>query len=297
MFRVIKIEDTVQGDYLRNDARPLFDYLNHGKESVSINLKTEKGKRIFYDLAKKADVIVEEFRPGVVEKLGIGYDITSKINPRLIYISIRGYDEENRIPGHDINYLSYAGVDKVLPIQAVDVGTAMYTALLVLSSLLLKQSKHIIVSMSEVAKLFNLYNIFVPDNILRGDYPCYNIYEAKDGKVSLGALEKKFWINMCNAFNRNDLIDKQLNKETTKEVQEEIRKRSISELMEMAIKFDIPFQRIRSLDEVRKEFKDSYKGPELGEGTVRVLKEIGYSEDEIRELEKSGVVKIYTNKT
>ncbi|MBP1357940.1 MAG: CoA transferase, partial [Sulfolobus sp.] len=102
-----------------------------------------------------------------------------------------------------------------------------------------------------------------------------------------------FWINMCNAFNRNDLIDKQLDKEAIKELQEEIRKRGVSELMEMATKFDIPFQRVRSLDEIRKEFKDSYRGPELGEDTMKVLKELGYFEEKIRELERGGIIKIH----
>lgn len=113
---------------------PVDRYLNRGKRSMTINLKTEEGKAIFLRLAETADVVVEGFRPGVVRRLGIDYDAVSAVNPKIVYCSISGYGQDGPmrdVPGHDVNYLSYAGVlglcgrkgddPTLLPVQLGDV--------------------------------------------------------------------------------------------------------------------------------------------------------------------------------
>src|SRR5258707_7029085 len=117
---VIKIEDTEAGDYSRSMGRvrgvpPLSDFfrlVNRNKRAMRLDLKNPKGCEVFLRLAKKADVVVEGFRPGVMARLGLGYDALAAVNPRLVYCSITGYGQDGPYPdraGHDIKYIGYAG--------------------------------------------------------------------------------------------------------------------------------------------------------------------------------------------
>ncbi len=116
--------------------------VNRNKEHMTLNLKTEKGKEIFFTLAKKADVILEGFRPGVVNRLGVGYDGVRKVNPNIIYCSITGYGQESPLKnmvGHDINYLGHSGMlsincsDEGIPcvpgVQLADIGGGLHAAI------------------------------------------------------------------------------------------------------------------------------------------------------------------------
>ena len=120
---VIKVEDPIQGDYIRwrtpyiskgqNKESATFVALNRNKKSIILNLKMPEGQEIFYKLAKKADVILETFRPGVVNKLQIDYETIKTINPRIIYCSLTGFGQNGpyrNLPGHDINYLGIGGI-------------------------------------------------------------------------------------------------------------------------------------------------------------------------------------------
>jgi crotonobetainyl-CoA:carnitine CoA-transferase CaiB-like acyl-CoA transferase len=87
--------------------------LNRNKKSLKLNLKSEKGKEVFYRLAKKSDVVVECFRPGVVKRLAIDYESVKKLNKRIVYCSMSGYGQDEpyrNLPGHDVNYIGYGGV-------------------------------------------------------------------------------------------------------------------------------------------------------------------------------------------
>ena len=137
---VIKIENTDGGDQSR--LLPfLFNGINRNKKSVALNLKSSDAKEIFYRMAKKADVIIEGFRPGVCKKLNIDYGIIKKINPQIIYCSITGYGQDGPYrskPGHDINYLGYSGLlslendlntySKMSGIQLADLAGSMFAA-------------------------------------------------------------------------------------------------------------------------------------------------------------------------
>src|SRR5260221_7039431 len=116
---VVKIEDTGAGDYAREmgplheGASVFFRLANRNKRGMRLELKNPKGREVFLRLAKKADVVVEGFRPGVMARLGLGYDALAAVNPRLVYCSITGYGQEGPYAdraGHDINYIGYAGV-------------------------------------------------------------------------------------------------------------------------------------------------------------------------------------------
>ena len=138
---VIKIEEPNLGDYARWEEpiaetdSAIFSSLNRNKKSVTLNLKSEKGKEIFIELIKTADVLVESFRPGVMERLGLGYETLKTINPKLIYCAITGFGQTGpyaNLPGHDMNYLSYAGLLNLQgernqkpfppPVQIADIG-------------------------------------------------------------------------------------------------------------------------------------------------------------------------------
>lgn len=157
---VIKVEDSVTGDYLRGfepklDAdSAVFHSLNRNKKSICLDLKTEKERGYFLKLAETADVVIESFRPGVMKRLGLDYETLKQINPRLIYCAITGYGQTGPYkdkPGHDINYLSYAGLLHVMgeknrkPVipaaQIADIGGGAYPAIAGILLALLEREK------------------------------------------------------------------------------------------------------------------------------------------------------------
>ncbi len=209
--------------------------IQRNKRSMTLNLKSPEGKEIFNRLAKDADVILEGFRPGVTERLGIDYATMAKINPRLVYCSISGYGQDgpyrNKV-GHDINYLGYAGVLGVsgppdgppvsAGVQIADIGGGAQMAVIgMLAALLARdhtgRGQFVDVSMMDGAVTWNVFHILMqlvsgqqPQRSmtrLTGHHPCYAIYETKDGKyVTVGALEEHFWKNLCTALGVEEFI-------------------------------------------------------------------------------------------
>lgn len=209
--------------------------VHRNKKSMMLNLKDEDGRRIFYQLAAKADVIVEGFRPGVTERLAIDYRTISEMNPRIIYCSITGYGQDGpyrELPGHDINYLSFggaldligqAGMKPSIPLNFIaDYGAGGKDAVIGIMAALLAREKtgrgqHVDISMTdgvislltEVAMSQFLDSGEVPrrgEHMLGGADPLYDCYETNDGKfISLACLEPNMWRNMCQLMNREDL--------------------------------------------------------------------------------------------
>jgi crotonobetainyl-CoA:carnitine CoA-transferase CaiB-like acyl-CoA transferase len=209
-------------------------YLNRGKRSLTLNLKTPEGKEIFGVLAESADVVVEGFRPGVAARLGVDHATLAGRNPRLVYCSISGYGQTGpmrQAAGHDINYISCAGVlglcgpadgPPVLPpVQIGDLfGGAMMALAGILMALLSRQATgrggQVDVSMTDGAMA--MLSIHAASLLaggeepgrgkmpLTGMYPCYDVYRCSDGEyVSLGALESWFWKGFVEALEREDL--------------------------------------------------------------------------------------------
>ncbi len=219
--RVIAIEDKrfmADGLYLAT--------VNRNKEHMSLDLKTPEGKEIFFKLVKDADVVMEGFRPGVVEKLGVDYAAVSKVNPRAVYCSITGYGQTGPmrdVAGHDVNYLSYSGVLNMIGaadrppsipgVQLADIaGGGMYGAIGILLALLARdrtgRGQYVDISMTDgmvsmlpVALMFHQIMKQVPkrsDTMLSHRYACYSTYETKDGRhLSIGAVENRFWRRLC----------------------------------------------------------------------------------------------------
>ena len=147
---VIKIESP-KGDMMRRfeicgEKSPYFEALNRNKKSVVIDLKTKEGKSSFLKLAKNADVIIEGFRPGKLNDLGVGYSAIKKLNPKIVYCSISGYGQKGHLKnkaGHDLNYASLSGILDVMSffpfvpgVQVADVGCALIVAVSILAALI-----------------------------------------------------------------------------------------------------------------------------------------------------------------
>jgi crotonobetainyl-CoA:carnitine CoA-transferase CaiB-like acyl-CoA transferase len=224
-----------------------FRSLYRNKKHMTLDLKTDKGLEILAKLLTNADVLIEGFRPGVMERLGLDYTKVKHINNRLIYCSITGYgqtgDNKNS-PGHDVNYLSHSGVlnffgakgsaPSIPGVQIADIaGGAQNAVIAILLALYARQStgmgQYIDISITDgLIGLLHLpihYSSIEHDNYGSGDsllshrYACYNTYETKDGRyVALGALEKKFWEKLCLHLNRPDLIELQYDENKKQEV-------------------------------------------------------------------------------
>jgi len=204
-----------------------FNTINRNKEHISLNLKTVEGKRIFFRLIEKADVLLEGFRPGVVDRLGVDYQRVCEVNPKIIYCAITGYGQNgpfrDRV-GHDVNYLSYAGVLNLIGepdrppsipgIQIADIaGGGMNAAIGILLALFAREKtgkgQYIDISMTDgmvaflpIALYFQQLSGKDPrraDALLSHRYACYNTYESADGRfLSIGAVENRFWKRLCD---------------------------------------------------------------------------------------------------
>ncbi len=234
---VIKVEDPKLGDYIRwwepkiGGNSGFHVVLNRNKRSLTLNLKSPEGKLIFEKLAAEADVVLEGFRPGVMKKLGVGFEELEKINPRLVFCAITGYGSDGPLTmraGHDINYLSLNGVlsysgreaPTLTGVQIADLGGGGLLALSgILAALLARErmgrGQFVDVSMADGAFAWNClrYGKFIADgkvpspgdDMLNHGFACYNIYETSDGRhFSLGALEPQFWKAFCKAAGRPD---------------------------------------------------------------------------------------------
>jgi crotonobetainyl-CoA:carnitine CoA-transferase CaiB-like acyl-CoA transferase/putative sterol carrier protein len=237
---VIKVEDPHSPDYIRN-FEPQYEgnaafylALNACKKSLAINFLEAEGKEALLKLIERADILIEQFRPGVMQKFGLDYESLKKINPKLIYISITGYGVESSKKseaGHDLNYIAacglpyISGITPTLPgFQAADVAGGAYMAMNAATTALFQREKtgsgdYINVAMTDcilplmalplAAQQFSNSNINPQNFELAGSIANYNIYECADGKfVALAALEPKFWNNFCDAINKTEWKEK-----------------------------------------------------------------------------------------
>ena len=315
---IIKIEEVKGGDPTRHSPPKLggqsaaFQQVNRNKKSIAIDLKNPEGRQIFLDLCATADVVIEQFRPGVVDRLGVGYRTVSELNPRIIYCSLTGFGQDgphrNR-SGHDLNYLALSGVlgittdDSGKPamsgIQIADLAGGMIAAYGILAALLARErtgrGQFVDVSMFDVmmsmlpiagAHLFAGKQFAVGDKfVLSGAYPFYNVYETSDKKyMTLGALEPKFWANFCATIGRQELTAKQYadgeaRKELFAEVATIFKSRTQAEWIEMMKEADCCCEPVLSLGEAfdhdqarAREMVLDVESPSEG-----VLKQIGFA--------------------
>jgi crotonobetainyl-CoA:carnitine CoA-transferase CaiB-like acyl-CoA transferase len=237
---VVKIEEPGSGDYMRwtppqvDGQSVLFNALNRNKRSLSLNLKTEPGRELLLRLAEQADILVEGNRPGVMKRLGLGWDVLQARNPRLILCSITGYGQDGPFAaraGHDLNYMATAGGLGLnggrggpavpLSVQVADIGGGgLQPAVAILGALVAVQrgaeGRWLDVSMTDAAVSWLALVLAAQgggeevrrgDQRLAGRHACYRVYACKGGGYySVGALEPKFWAALCIALERPDLV-------------------------------------------------------------------------------------------
>jgi crotonobetainyl-CoA:carnitine CoA-transferase CaiB-like acyl-CoA transferase len=238
---VVKIEEPGKGDYIRWTPPLVGEFstghvaLNRNKRSATLNLKAPEGRDLFLQLADDADVVVESFRPGVLDRLGVGWAALSERNPRLVYCAISGYGQNgprSQVAGHDANYIGYAGVlgitgeegrRPVLPgVQVGDLaGGGMAAVIAILAALNARErtGRGDFCDVSMMDGAFSWLTIHAGSFVasgneperermyLSGAFPCYRVYPAADGWLSVGALEPQFWAALCDAIERPDLVD------------------------------------------------------------------------------------------
>ena len=254
---VIKIEKPDVGDEIRlsdpkwGDQSASFSLLNRGKKSLSLDLKDPSDLKILKPILKEADIIIEQFRPGVMKRLGLDYENIKKINKNIIYVSITGYGQDgpkSMVAGHDLNYIGNTGLlslsmgdgenTVVPPALVADIAGGSYPAVINILLALRKrdlnnEGSYIDISMSDNLFPFMFWGLGSgfsknkwpgnSDGVLSGGSPRYNIYKTSDGGyVAAAPLEDRFWIKFCKAIELpNEFINMQNNQQI---VIKEIRK-------------------------------------------------------------------------
>ena len=239
---VIKIEQPVTGDYARTLSPAVFARTNRGKKSVVLDLKSEFGKQTLQAMALKADIFLEGFRPGVMDRLGLGSGTLRAANPRLIYVSLTGYGQggpDALLAGHDINYMALGGLlglncgsngVPVIPGSQIGdlVGGSMQAVAGIMLALVERHSTGIgrVVDVSMTAGVASLLPIPLAElefaghdprpghGMLTGRHACYQVYRARDDRwLAVGALEPKFWAELCRRLGCAELIAAQFDQE------------------------------------------------------------------------------------
>ncbi|HYI43866.1 MAG TPA: CaiB/BaiF CoA-transferase family protein [Actinomycetota bacterium] len=238
---VVKVEEPGKGDYIRWTPPIVGPFsashiaLNRNKRSITLNLKSDGGRDLFLRLAEHFDVVIESFRPGVMERLGVGWSVLKETNPGLVYCAISGYGQHgprSQVAGHDANYIGYAGVMNitgeegrrpVIPgVQIGDLAGGGMAAVIAILSALMRRSTTGVGDFCDISMMdgaFSWLSIHAAQHQatkeepqrehmhLSGAYPCYRIYPAADGWITVGALEPQFWKALCEAIERPDLLD------------------------------------------------------------------------------------------
>jgi len=288
---VIKVEEPEQGDYARwypphiNQVGSRHLLLNRSKKSITLNLKNPEGRAVLLKMVEKgADALIEQFRPGVMDRLGVGYKDLEKVNPRLIYCSLTGFGQDGPyrdLAGHDINYIGIGGIlgltghqggPPAIPgIQIADlVAGGLYSVIGILTALMARQKtgrgQFVDISMLDgvVSLIPDAASLFfaegesprMGERRLTGGLPQYQTYRTKDGKfLAVGALEDKFWANLSRALGKPEWAH-QVPKEReprTKEIKEEMTRifltKTRQEWLDILMKQDSCVTAVHSLEE------------------------------------------------
>ena len=240
---VIKIERPGEGDPARHlGDGSIFAYTNRGKKSVGINLKDSRGRQLFCEMVKSSDVLIENFRPGVMDRLLLKYESLAQMNPQLIYVSLSGYQPDSAMghaAGHALNYMAVSGMlDLLSPfngsapvVPRVQVADVVGGSQQVLVGLLLalyartRTGRGQRVNVSMASGMTDLASVPLAayrhgqpqasgDDLLSGSFACYSLYPCKDDRwIAVGAIEPKFWCNLCRELQHEDLQPHQFSPE------------------------------------------------------------------------------------
>jgi crotonobetainyl-CoA:carnitine CoA-transferase CaiB-like acyl-CoA transferase len=240
----VVIIESPAGDPLRGmpGAGTLLEALTAGKHRVTLDLRSERDRQDFLEEVRKADVLVEGFRPGRMERLKLGFSVLQEHNRALVYCAITGYGSSGSLAsraGHDLNYLARSGALSIMPLhdglpvipglQIADLAGGLQAAFQISAALARRMrtgdGSRVEVSMTEVVRGWTALpraarRAGLQSLGLSGEYPCYRVYEVSDGWISVAALEGKFWANLCAALDRRDLIPRQFDSTAVGEMEE-----------------------------------------------------------------------------
>ena len=355
---VIKIEEPGGGDYGRalgpmgGDTSWFFQVVNRNKRSLQLDLKQPAGVEVFLRLAQDADLILEGFRPGVVDKLGIGHAAASAVNPRLVYCALTGYGQSGPLrsrAGHDINYLALSGVldqigsesgPPVVPnLQIGDLLGGALTALVAVLAALVDaratgRGRYVDVAMTDAVlahAILPLVSVLAHGrapprgaDLLSGGVPCYGVYPTRDGRyMAVGALEAKFWHRACAVLGCPELEPYPLatgaaGAHARAELSRLFRTRDQAEWTQLFAAADCCVTPVLTLDEALRsdhvrargmtaeiggvtqfappfgidgcDLADARAAPPAGADSQAILREAGYSMDEIEALRAGHVI-------
>lgn len=322
--RIIKIEQPGVGDYYRAVLKdqPLLgdqaDVINQGKESLALDLKDPEGREVFLKLVRKADVVIENFRPGVLKKIGLGYSDLRKVNLRVVLCSVTGLGQKGKdasLAGHDVNYLGLSGLlarnrdangAMVIPdFQMIDLAAGYDAALKIAAALQqrnrTKKGSWIDVSMVgsglAMSRLYSRKNAGIASekkSKAAGGLVRYGVYETVDGRfLTLAALEPKFWRNFCRAVGRPEWSHvaesyEFLGEDARRELQGMFKQKTLAEWLELGHVHDLCLFAVEDVP----LWKEAVRRPtpKLGEHSDQILRKMGYSPKQIAALRAKGVV-------
>ncbi len=227
---VIKIERPEVGDIMRTMDPWLYENLNRGKKSVVLDLKTEEGRGAVRALTESSDVVVEGFRPGVMERFGADYPSLKAINPKIVYCSISGFGQEGPYrerPGHDIDYMALSGAlamtgrveedppeGHVQKMPVSDFAAGLFAANAILAALISKERRSVLIDVSMMDLVLS-WAALKSGHYFDGAAPRkppvephYGVFRTKDDEyVALGVIENHFWQRLCRYFGWEDLLE------------------------------------------------------------------------------------------
>jgi len=289
---VIKVEMPGRGDDARyfgpfkNNTSAYFISINRGKKSISLNLKSEEGRKILLELVKKVDIVTENFRPGTMEKLGLSYDVIKKINPRIIYASTSGFGQtgpDSKKPAYDMLVQAMSGMMSItgwqdkpptrVGVSIGDLGAGLYTIIGILSALYQRtitgEGQQVDVAMLD-CQLSLLENAIVRHDV-SGQSPKPNgnqhptitpfqVFKTKDSYMALAMGNNVMWANFCKAINRTDLLENDNYSDNLKRTENRdellaeiipiIEKKDLSEWVEIFEEAKLPYSPVNSIGEV-----------------------------------------------
>lgn len=309
---VLKVEEPGRGDYLRQVNPWVFGAMNRNKKSIALDLKHARGREILVRLVKGHDVLLESFRPGVMDRLGLGYEKLRHANPGIIYCSLTGYGQDGpyrQKSGHDLNYLAVAGVlglttdpgelPVALPMPLADIAGGLMASHAILAALAGRGASgkgcRVDAAMTDAALSFMSVRLALAmgtgkirrQDLIRGG--AYDVYRTRDGRfITLGVIEDKFWGNLTRAIGREDLARdprfstdrlRTANRGAVREILEGIlAQRTLESWMALFQAEDVPAAPVNMLDEIDRDPQLRHRALVFGlkDDAGRECKQVGY---------------------
>jgi crotonobetainyl-CoA:carnitine CoA-transferase CaiB-like acyl-CoA transferase len=310
--RVLKVEEPGRGDYIRDINPWVFGTINRNKKSLSLNIKHARGRDILLKLVEVHDVLVEGFRPGVMERLGLNYAEVSRRHPGIIYCSLSGYGQQGpyrQKSGHDLNYLAVSGLLSITanpdelpqrpPVPLADLSGSIMASHAILAALLSRSRSgkgcYLDVALMDaplsMMSLRMAYGLgtgrMTHEELIRKG--AYDVYRTRDKRfITLGIIEDKFWTNLCSALERGDLsMDPRFSTDRGRFIhRNEIRtileavmaERDLKDWLALLDAADVPAAPVNRLDDIEEDPQVRHRGLlfDLRDANGKAIRQVGY---------------------